>query len=155
MKERLERLARGETTVAEFAGVGREELYAMARVGYRMLCAGRLAEARAIYGGLVAADPSDSVFRCHLAATHLRAGDTEEAISEFDAALRFNVANVDALSGRGEALLMSGCAAEAVRDLTAALRLDPEARRPSTLRARQLLAALREASRTHRQTRKF
>ncbi|HWS52566.1 MAG TPA: tetratricopeptide repeat protein [Pyrinomonadaceae bacterium] len=140
------RLVRGEATLAEFAGLGREELYAIARVGYQLLNGGRLEDARAVYRGLAAADPFDSVFRCHLAAAHLRLGEAEEAVKEFTAALRLNVANVDALSGRGEAHLTRGRVAEAVTDLTQALRLDPEAKRPSTLRARALLVALKEAA---------
>jgi tetratricopeptide (TPR) repeat protein len=140
------RLVRGEITLAEFAGLRREELYQIAQVGYQLLNGGRLEEARTVYRGLVAADPFDSVFRCHLAAAHLRLGDAEEAVSEFDAALRLNVANVDALSGRGEAQLNRGRIAEAVTDLAHALRLDPEAKRPSTLRARALLMALKEAA---------
>lgn len=140
------RLVRGEVTLAEFAGLGREELYAIARVGYQLLNGGRLEDARAVYRGLAAADPFDSVFRCHLAAAHLRLGDADEAVKEFDAALRLNVANVDALSGRGEAHLTRGRVAEAVTDLAQALRLDPEAKRPSTLRARALLLAIKEAA---------
>lgn len=144
--ERASQLARGEITLGEFAGLGRERLYEIAAEGYRMLDAGRLDEALAVYRGLVAADPFDSVFRCHLAATQLRRGDADAALREFDAALRLNVANVDALSGRGEALLSRGRVAEAVRDLNAALELDPQLKRPTTERARSLLLALRQAA---------
>nr|MDQ3805263.1 hypothetical protein [Acidobacteriota bacterium] len=82
------RLVRGEITLAEFAGLRREELYAIAQVGYQLLNGGRLEDARAVYRGLAAADPFDSVFRCHLAAAHLRLGDADEAVKEFNAALR-------------------------------------------------------------------
>ena len=133
-------------TLAEFAGLPREELYAIASVGHQLLCGGKLDEARTIYRGLVAADPYDSVFRCHLAATHLRLGETGAALEEFSAALRFNVANVEALAGRGEAYLSRGQFVEAVRDLNAAVELDPGARRASTARARVLLRALKESA---------
>lgn len=146
-REKAFRLARGEITLAQYAGLTRVELYAVAREAYRMMGGGRLAEALTIYRGLAAADPYDSVFRCHLAAALLRTGDAEAALSEFDAALRLNVANGDALSGRGETRLRLGQFSEAVKDLTAAAVLDPKTTRPSTVRALSLLNAVREAAR--------
>jgi tetratricopeptide (TPR) repeat protein len=145
-REKALRLARGEITLAQYAGLRREELYAVARAAYRLMAGGRLEEALTIYRGLAAADPYDSVFRCHHAAALLRLGDAEGALVEFDAALRLNVANVEALSGRGEARLRLGHFNEAVKDLTAAVALDPKAARPSTARALSLLKAVREAA---------
>jgi tetratricopeptide (TPR) repeat protein len=152
-REKALRLARGEITLAQYAGLRREELYAIAREAYRMMGGGRLAGALTIYRGLAAADPYDSVFRCHLAAALLRTGDARGALAEFDAALRLNVANGDALSGRGEARLRLGQFSDAVKDLTAAVALDPKAARPSTARALSLLNAVREAARQKKESR--
>lgn len=144
--EAAERLATGQSTLAEFLRLGRERLYEIAGHAYGLMNSGKLEEALVIYRGLVAADPTDSVFRCHLGAVELRRGRAAEAAEEFDAALRFNRANVDALSGRGEARLRLGRLAESVEDLRAAIELDPQARRPSTIRARALLVSLRQAA---------
>ena len=140
------RLACGEITLAEFAGLSREQQYQIAAIGYSMMNSGKLEEARAIYRGLVAASPYDSVFHCHLAAAHLRTGEVDEALAHFDLALRYNIANVDALVGRGETFLNRGQFVEALKDLRAALELDTQARRPSTMRARAMLLALKEAA---------
>ncbi|HEX8351692.1 MAG TPA: tetratricopeptide repeat protein [Pyrinomonadaceae bacterium] len=148
--EAAERLATGQSTLADFLGLGRERLYEMAGVAYGLMNSGKLEEALTIYRGLVAADPFDSVFRCHLGAAELRRGRAAEAAAEFTNALRFNRANADALSGRGEAYLRLGRPAEAVEDLRAAVKLDPHARRPSTVRARALLVSLRQAARRRR-----
>lgn len=145
-REAAERLATGQSTLAEFMGLGRERLYEIANTAYGLMNAGKLEEAHVIYSGLVAADPFDSVFRCHLGAVELRRGRVAEAAAEFDAALRFNRANADALAGRGEARLRLGRIVEAVEDLRAAVALDPPALRPSTIRARALLASLRQAA---------
>src|ERR1700749_1016483 len=144
-REKALRLARGEITLAQYAGLTRAELYGVAREAYRLMGGGRLEEALTIYRGLAAADPYASVFRCHLAAGLLRTGNAQGSLAEFDAALRLNVANGDALSGRGEARLRLGHFNEAVKDLTAAVALDPKAARPSTARALSLLNAVREA----------
>lgn len=144
--EAAERLATGESTLGQFLGLRREQLYEIAGVAYGLMNSGKLEEALTIYRGLVAADPFDSVFRCHLGAVELRRGRAAEAAAEFDAALRFNRANADALSGRGESHLRLGRLAEAVEDLRATVALDPHARRPSTVRARALLVSLRRAA---------
>lgn len=141
-----ERLVGGEINLAEFVGLGREALYTIARVGYQFLNGGRVEQARQVYRGLVAADPYDSVFRCHLAAAHHRLGDLDEAVKEYTAALRFNYANVDALAGRSEIFLQRGRIAEAIADLHAVITHDPHGQRATTLRARAILPALRDAA---------
>ncbi|HEV2763891.1 MAG TPA: tetratricopeptide repeat protein [Pyrinomonadaceae bacterium] len=140
------RLARGEITIADLTGLTREKLYEIADVGFRLMNSGQLEQARAVYSGLVAASPFDSVFHCHLGAVNLRMGDADEAVKNFDAALRLNRANVDAFAGRGEARLNRREFADAITDLSAAIELDREAKRASTVRARALLLALTEAA---------
>ena len=144
--ELTKKLVSGQITLAEFAGLKRETLYAIAEVGYQMLNTGRFEQAREIYRGLVAADPFDSVFHCHLAATHHRLGDLDAALEEYTASLRFNIANADALVGRGEIYLYQRKVAEAITDLRAAVEADPEGKKPSTVRARAVLLALKEAA---------
>jgi tetratricopeptide (TPR) repeat protein len=144
--ELARRLVSGQITLAEFVGLKRETLYAIAEVGFQMLNSGRFEQAREIYRGLVAADPFDSVFHCHLAATHNRLGDLDTALAEYTASLRYNIANADALVGRGEIYLHQRKVAEAITDLRAAVEADPEGKKPSTVRARAILLALKEAA---------
>ena len=141
------RLARGELTIADLAGLTREKLYEIAEVGFRLMNSGQLEQARAIYRGLVAASPFDSVFHCHLGAVNLRLGETAAAVEEYDASLRLHRSTLDAFAARGEAPLKRRESAEAVTDLSAAIDLDPESKPPPTLRARALLLALTEAAR--------
>ncbi|HEY0048611.1 MAG TPA: tetratricopeptide repeat protein [Pyrinomonadaceae bacterium] len=142
-----EKLATGQVTLAEYVGLSREQMYKIARQAYQLMNRGKLEEARQIYSGLVAADPYDSVFHCHLGAVLFRLGEHEKAFEEYDAALRFNIANVDALAGRGELYIMRGEVKKGVEDLRSALEKDPQGERPTTQRARALLLSLREAAR--------
>ena len=137
-------LASGQITLAEYAGLSRKELYVIAQQAYQLLNSGKLEEARDIYLGLVAADPYDSVFHCHLGSVLLRLGNPDEALKEFDLALQFNIANVDAFAARGEIRLTQGNIKEAVADLGKAIELDPEGKRSSTRRARAALLSLKE-----------
>lgn len=145
-----EKLVTGQITISEAVGLNRKQLYAIARRGYQLMSSGKLEEARQIYAGLVAADPFDSVFHCHLGAILWRLGDVEKALEEYDAALRFNIANIDALAGRGELYLLKGEVKKGIEDLRKALENDPHAFRPSTVRARALLLSLRQAA-AHKQ----
>ncbi|HQU86003.1 MAG TPA: tetratricopeptide repeat protein [Pyrinomonadaceae bacterium] len=141
-----EKLVIGEITISEAVGLNRKQLYAIARRGYQLMNSGKLEEARLIYAGLVAADPFDSVFHCHLGAIHWKLGDVEKAFAEYDAALRFNIANVDALAGRGELYLLKGEVKQGIEDLRKALENDPHAFRPATVRARALLLSLHQVA---------
>jgi tetratricopeptide (TPR) repeat protein len=145
-REVQEKLATGQITIAEAAGISRPQLYAIAERGYQLLISGKLEEARQIYAGLVAADPFDSVFHCHLGAVLFRMGELDKAFEEYDASIRLNISNVDALSARGELYLLKGEVKKGIEDLRAALENDHAGTHPSSIRARALLLSLRQAA---------
>jgi Tfp pilus assembly protein PilF len=138
-------LIRGEVTLADVFGLDRDALYEIARLGHGLLSSGNLREAKQIYAGLVAADPYDSVFHCHLAAVHHNLGELDEAFQQYTEALNFNYANVDALVGRAEIQLSRGDLTAGISALKQAIEIDPEGSRPSIQRARALLVALKRA----------
>jgi Tfp pilus assembly protein PilF len=137
------RLINGEINLGQFLGLSRSAQYAIAQLADNLLDSGQYDRARQIFEGLVAADPFDSVFHCHLAAAHQRLNQHEQAAASFTKALKFNSANVDALTGRGEVYLSMGKPQEAVQDLTQAVSLDPKGSRASTVRARAILLTLK------------
>ena len=140
------KLIAGEITPAQFLGLTRQVLYQMADVAYELLNSGKFDRAKEIYEGLVAADPNDSVFHCHLAAVHHRLGELDQALDQYSKALKFNRANIDALAGRGEIYLVRGELKRGIDDLAAAMALDPTFKRASTIRARALVAAIKKAA---------
>lgn len=143
-RELAQRLVSGAITPAQYLGISPEWLYKVARLGHDMLERGYRQQAIDLFKGLVAASPHDSVFHCHLAAAYVQAERFQDAMDAFTSALRFNRANVDALSGRGELFLREGRVAEALQDLQAALQNDPSGQRESTQRARSLLRTLQK-----------
>ena len=145
-REIQEKLATGQITIAEAVGISRKQLYTIAQRGYQLLNSGKLEEARQIYAGLVAADPYDSVFHCHLGAVLWRLGEIDKAFEEYNASIRLNIANVDALSARGELYLLKGEVKKGIEDLRAALENDAQGSHPSSIRARALLLSLRQAA---------
>lgn len=149
------KLLNGEITLGQAMGISRANLYEIANVGFQLLRQGKVEEAKEIYRGLVAADPYDSNFHCHLATTLHQSNEFDEALHEYDQALRFNIANIEAFAGRGELQLARGELAEAIKDLTRVLELDPHAQRTATLRARGVLVAVKEAAQRYEQAAKI
>ena len=135
------RLIRGELKLARVFGLDDDALYQIANIGYGLLISGNLGEAKKIYAGLVAADPYDSVFHCHLAAVHHSLGELDEAFSQYTEALKLNLANADALVGLGEIQLSRGELAAGISTLKKAIEIDPDGAKPSTQRAQSLLRA--------------
>jgi tetratricopeptide (TPR) repeat protein len=142
--ELAEKLFLGEITPGEFLGFSTESLYKVATMGYEMVKSGNLQGALEIFEGLVAAAPYDSVFHCHLANVYARLERFDEAKAEYTRSLELNIANVDALVGRGELYLRESKLAEAVSDIQKALQLDPQGSRETTRRARATLMVLGE-----------
>jgi tetratricopeptide (TPR) repeat protein len=140
-----EKLVVGEITPAEFLGLSQEMLYEIATRGHEMLKTGKLQDALEIFKGLVAASPYDSVFHCNLASTYAHLEKYAEAKAEYTRALELNIANVDALVGRSELFLRESNVAAALQDIQTALKLDPEAKRENTRRARATLTMLQKA----------
>ena len=139
-----ERLVTGEITPAQYLGLSQKQLYEIATMGNNLLKRGDLEKARDIFQGLVAASPYDSVFHVNLAFAYHQLKQYAEAMEEYTTSLRLNIANVDALVGRSELYLMEGKLEEALKDILAALKLDPEATRDTTKRARATLAMLQK-----------
>lgn len=143
--EIAERLIRGEISIGEMVGLTQSAQYAIAGMGHQLLEANRLEEAQAIFRGLVALSPYDSVFHCHLATVYARKQMVDEAIQSYKYALDFNKANIDALAGLGEMKLMRGEVLEATELLKRAVTSDSTGKYASAKRAAALLAMLQQA----------
>lgn len=144
LAERAEKLVLGEITPAQFLGLSKQRLYELAGKGHEMFKSGQIRGALDIFEGLVAASPYDSVFHCHLAATYARLERFDEAKASYTRSLELNVGNVDALVGRGELYLRERKLSQALKDIQQALKLDPQATRDTTKRARATLLVLQK-----------
>lgn len=139
-----ERLIAAEITPAQYLGLSQKQLYEIATTGNNLLKRGDLEKARDIFLGLVSASPYDSVFHVNLAFAYHQLKQYPEAMEEYTTSLRLNIANVDALVGRSELYLQEGKLEEALKDILAALKLDPDAKRDTTKRAQATLQILQK-----------
>ncbi|HEY3452446.1 MAG TPA: tetratricopeptide repeat protein [Myxococcales bacterium] len=143
-EDRVKKWAKGEMTLAELDGISGPEMLEMAVTGFAMYEQGRYREAKVIFEGLAALDPTESYYRTALGAVYLAQDKLDEASAEFDAAIKLNKKDIAALVNRGEVRLRKGQLLEAAEDFKSAVDLDPENKDPLSLRARALAAAALE-----------
>jgi len=129
--EELAKLARGEISVAEVAGLGAEDLAKILQLALAQLQIGKKDKAIQILRGLVALDDRNPVFHEYLGIALERDSDLEGALAEY-------TRNVEGLAGIGDRSRLSeahllrsrvqalrGDRAAARQDLEAARRNDP------------------------------
>jgi tetratricopeptide (TPR) repeat protein len=143
-KELAGKFAAGHLTIGQLVGLTSEACYEIAQVGYNYLQTGAAHKALDIYQGLVAVDPGNAVFHCHLAATHVALEELDPALGHYAEAIRLDGTNVDALAGRGELHLRMKKLKEAVSDLAAAVKADGGKKQPSAVRAASILMMLND-----------
>lgn len=143
-RERVQAWADGEMTLQELDGVSGPEMLEMAVTGFSMYEQGRYREAKVIFEGLAALDPKESYYRTALGAVFLAQDKLDDAVAEFDAAIKLNDKDIAAFVNRGEVRLRKGLILEAAEDFKRAVDLDPQNKDPLSLRARALAAAALE-----------
>src|SRR5687767_1896495 len=86
----LQRWAEGKATLREVRGYSDEELYAIAKTAYFFFYQGRLAEARTLFQGLYAINPTDAYFAKALGVVEMAAGNGQGALAAFDVAAKLS-----------------------------------------------------------------
>src|SRR5688500_3365150 len=86
----LQRWADGKTTLKEVRGYSDDQLYAFSHTAYLMYCQGRLEEARVMFQGLYAIDPSSAYFARCLAWVEYSSGNNQGALSAFEIAAKLS-----------------------------------------------------------------
>lgn len=142
-EEALQKFVKGELTLAELQGVDKDSQQKLVHLGYRMLTAGKLQDARLVFEGLVALNPYEPYFL-------LAAGSVAQQQERFDDAEHWYSRALDrepkhsvARANRGEVRVMLGHVEGATEDLMEAVKLDPQAKEPTTARARGLLLEIK------------
>ncbi len=143
--DRMNAWVKGEISLQELHGISGPEMLEMAVSGFAMYEQGRYGEAKVIFEGLAALDPAESYYRTALGAIHLAQEKFDEALAEFDEAIKVNDKDLAAYVNRGEVRLRKGMVLEAAEDFKHAVDLDPDNKDPLAMRARALAAAALES----------
>lgn len=134
-------LAEGSATLQQLRGYSDEALHAVARQAVMLFLQGKLADARSIMQGLAAVNPGEAYFARILGVAECAAGELEEALACFDAAIRLDAQEPAGYVGRAEVLLAMGQRARAAEDLKRALAAGSDSRMAA--KARAMLQVLR------------
>jgi type III secretion system low calcium response chaperone LcrH/SycD len=122
----LQKWADGKATLRDVRGYSDEELYAIAKTAYFFFYQGRVNEARTLFQGLYAVNPTDSYFAKALGVVELAAGNAQGAMAAYDVAIKLSPNDAQAYVGRAEVKLAMGQKGQAIEDLRRASSLAGE-----------------------------
>lgn len=122
----LQRWADGKATLRDVRGYSDDELYAIAKTAYFFFYQGRLSEARTLFQGLYAVNPTDSYFAKALGVVEMAAGNGQGALAAFDVAAKLSPQDPSVYVGRAEVKLAMGQKPQAIEDLRRAAAMTPE-----------------------------
>ncbi|WP_223635281.1 SycD/LcrH family type III secretion system chaperone [Corallococcus sp. EGB] len=121
----LQRWAEGKATLREVRGYSNDELYTIAKTAYFFFYQGRLAEARTLFQGLYAINPTDVYFAKALGVVEMAAGNGQGALAAFDVAAKLAPQDPAVYVGRAEVKLAIGQKTQALEDLRRAAAMTP------------------------------
>jgi type III secretion system low calcium response chaperone LcrH/SycD len=117
LAQRLQKWADGKSTLKDVRGYTDEELYSIARMGYFFFYQGKINEARTVFQGLYAVNPTDTYFAKALGVVEMAAGNAQGAAAAYDVALKIAPKDSSAYVGRAEVRLAMSQKPQAIEDL--------------------------------------
>jgi Tfp pilus assembly protein PilF len=122
--------------------LSKDQLDAIAVLGYRFFEQGKNHDAETLFEGLVALDPKLYYGYAGLGAMALREERLDEAVEHLSQAVALKPEDATVYANLGEALLRKGQFNESAAEFEHALALDPDHRDPGANRARAILNGL-------------
>lgn len=123
LAQRLQKWADGKATLKDVRGYSDDELYSIARMGYFFFYQGKVSEARTVFQGLYAINPTDAYFAKALGVVEMAANNPAGALAAYDVALKIAPQDPAAYAGRAEVKLAQGQKSGAIDDLRRAQQL--------------------------------
>ena len=125
-EEQLEALINGDVTFQDFFNLSDDVLLAWANQGYFFYNQGKYTEAATIFEGLVALNPNVAYYHTALGSILEAQEKYDEALEEFNTALKTDAKDICAMVNRGEIRLRKGQVLEAAEDFRTAITHDEE-----------------------------
>jgi len=131
--------ASGRVSLSQMLGMAKQEVEAIAVLGFQLYEQGKINDAQSIFNGLIALDSQVYYGYAGLGAMALAEEKLEEAIRWLTRATELNPQDPTVHANLGEALLRHGRFNDAAVELHTALTLDAEQKDPGANRARAIL----------------
>ena len=126
----------------QYLELSKNQLAAIAALGFRFYEQGSLRDARTVFDGLVVLDPNLYFGHAGLGALALRDEKLDEAVLHLRRAAELQPEDPAVRANLGEALLRRAEFTEAAHEFDQALSLDPNHRDPGANRARAILQGM-------------
>jgi len=133
----------GRVSLSQMFGLAKQEIEAIAALGFQLYEQGKVADAESIFNGLVALDSHVYYGYAGLGALALAEEKLEEATRWLTRAAELNPEDPTVHANLGEALLRQTRVEEAAAEFQTALALDPDEKDPGANRARAILNGMR------------
>jgi tetratricopeptide (TPR) repeat protein len=133
----------GRVSLSQMFGLAKQEIEAIAALGFQLYEQGKVDDAEAIFNGLIALDSHVYYGYAGLGALALAEEKLDEASRWLTRAAELNPQDPTVHANLGEALLRQAKFDEAAEEFQKALQLDPKASDPGANRARAILNGMR------------
>jgi len=138
-------IAGGTLTWAEAMGMTRQEAFGLAQSAYRFFEFGQREKGQGIMAALIELNPKVPAFHALMGAMHGRQGRESEALGCYSTAIGLEPLNLSARVNRAELFLKTGAIDQALDDLIAATKADPQQKTPLGKRAWRLAKTTSQA----------
>ncbi len=138
-------IAGGTLTWAEAMGMTRQEAFGLAQSAYRFFEFGQREKGQGIMAALIELNPKVPAFHALMGAMHGRQGRETEALRSYSTAISLEPLNLSARVNRAELFLKTGAIDQALDDLIAATKADPQQKTPLGKRAWRLAKTTSQA----------
>ncbi len=133
----------GRVSLSQMFGLAKQEIEAIAALGFQLYEQGKVDDAEAIFNGLIALDSHVYYGYAGLGALALAEEKLDEASRWLTRAAELNPQDPTVHANLGEAHLRQAKFDEAAEEFQKALKLDPNAADPGANRARAILNGMR------------
>ena len=134
--------ASGRVALSQIFGLAKQEIEAIAALGFQLYEQGKVGDAEAIFNGLIALDSHVYYGYAGLGAMALAEEKLEEAVRWLTRATELNPSDPTVHANLGEALLRHARFSDAATEFQTALQLDSEQKDPGANRARAILGGM-------------
>ena len=142
MQESLLVKEAGRASLSQIFGLAKQEIEAIAALGFQLYEQGKVTDAEAIFNGLIALDSQVYYGYAGLGALSLAEEKLDESVRWLTRAVELNPNDPTVHANLGEALLRKGRFNEAAEKFQHALALDPGQVDPGANRARAILRSM-------------
>ncbi len=135
----------GRNSLSQVFGLAKQEVEAIAALGFQLYEQGKMSDAECIFDGLIALDSKLYYGYAGLGAMTLAEEKLEESVRWLTRAVELNTSDPTVHANLGEALLRQGRFKDAAEQFQIAMKQDPKAKDPGANRARSILAGMQIA----------